>query len=108
MNPPCDFRHHDTDIEVIVLVASNAKNFRLRQAQRSAFDEATLRSLFRIKRFFLLASDKRVDQRKIEAEYSKHRDIVQGNFQEDYAMLSYKHIMGLQWVSQQCKTNLDR
>ena len=88
---------------MIVLVNSNAKNFRLRQAQRDAFDSRKLERLFGIHRFFLLASDDKVNQRTLEEESLRHRDIVQGNFLESYSMLSFKHIMGLQWATRQCK-----
>ena len=58
-----------------------------------------------LRRFFLLARDPEVRAEKLRKEFSRHKDVVQGNFDEAYTMLSYKHIMGLQWVNQQCKTN---
>ena len=88
---------------MIVLVNSNAKNIRLRQAQRDAFDSRKLEKLFGIRRFFLLAVDEKVNQRTLEEESHRHRDIVQGNYLESYSMLSFKHIMGLQWATRQCK-----
>jgi hypothetical protein len=87
---------------MIVLVNSNAKNFRLRKAQREAFGSQKLEKLFGIRRFFLLAVDNKANQRAIEEESVRHRDIVQGNFLESYSMLSFKHIMGLQWATRHC------
>ena len=97
-----------SSIEMIVLVTSNAKNFHLRTAQRNAIDSQTLQTTFGIKRFFILAVDEKVSQRKIENEFRVHGDIVQGNFHESYKMLSFKHIMGLRWATQQCKFDQKR
>lgn len=100
LNPACVAKG---STKMIVLVNSNAKNFRLRQAQRDAFDSRKLEKLFGIRRFFLLAFDNKVNQRTLENESLRHGDIVQGNFLESYSMLSFKHIMGLQWATRQCK-----
>ncbi|XP_047740241.1 beta-1,3-galactosyltransferase 5-like [Hyalella azteca] len=44
----------------------------------------------------------RVNQSKIDAENNKFNDIVQGNFQDHYRNLTYKHIMGLTWATHFC------
>ena len=106
LNPTC--LNRSSSIEIIVLVTSNAINFNLRAAQRNAFDSRTLEKSFGIKRFFILAADKKVSQRKITNEHHLHGDLVQGNFAESYQMLSFKHIMGLQWATQQCYFNHKR
>lgn len=41
-------------------------------------------------------------QWKINDENVKYRDIIQGNFKEHYHNLTYKHVMGLQWVTHYC------
>ena len=93
---------------MIVLVTSHVKNVGLRDAQRAAYQRHTLQTIFGIKKFFLLALDSRIDPNLIEQESLTNGDIVQGNFEEAYTMLSYKHIMGLQWVTQQCKFDQER
>ena len=42
-------------------------------------------------------------QRHIEAENAAHKDLVQGEFSDTYANLSYKNIMGKLWVSEYCE-----
>lgn len=84
------------------MVTSNAKDFDLRAAQREAFPTRVLENAG-IKRVFLLARDAAVSQSEVEAENESHRDIVQGNFEELYRQLGYKHIMGLQWAVTYCR-----
>ena len=106
MNPSCTLIN--PPIHLLVLVTSHAKNVGLRDAQRDAYKRHTLETSFGIKRFFLLAVDNQINQSLIEEESIENGDIVQGNFYEAYTMLSYKHIMGLQWATQQCKFDQDR
>jgi len=39
----------------------------------------------------------------IEKETEAEKDIVQGNFVEHYHNLTYKHVMGLMWVTKHCR-----
>ncbi|MCL4144272.1 UNVERIFIED_CONTAM: hypothetical protein GTU68_009978 [Idotea baltica] len=63
-----------------------------------------------VRRVFLLARAewddqrlyKRTPQDQIREENIIHRDIIQGNFKEHYHNLTYKHVMGLQWVNTFC------
>lgn len=43
-----------------------------------------------------------ITQQGIADEQKRFGDIVQGNFQEAYRNLTYKHIMGLRWAVTQC------
>ena len=58
-------------------------------------------------RIFSLATipttEKYITQGAIESEQKMHNDLIQGNFVEAYKNLTYKHIMGLKWVSEQCR-----
>ncbi|MCL4150333.1 UNVERIFIED_CONTAM: hypothetical protein GTU68_024661, partial [Idotea baltica] len=45
---------------------------------------------------------RRTPQDQISEENVIHRDIIQGNFKEHYHNLTYKHVMGLQWVNTFC------
>lgn len=42
-------------------------------------------------------------QQRIEEENYLHHDIVQGNFLDSYRNLTYKHVMGLKWVTYFCR-----
>ena len=89
---------------LIILVTSNAKNYDLRKAQREAFNETFLHSLG-MKRIFLLFTDNvHAPQHLIEEENKRYQDILQGSMQEGYKNLAFKHLMGLQWIANECKS----
>lgn len=48
--------------------------------------------------------NKYINHKAVEDEAKKYGDIVQGNFQEAYRNLTYKHVMGLMWVNRHCDT----
>lgn len=65
-----------------------------------------------IQRIFLLGKlDERgeikssVSQAAINDESRKFNDILQGNFLEAYRNLTYKHVMGLKWIVDNCDEN---
>ena len=104
INNPCmsmDLPASDPPWEMVVVVTSNARNFGHRRAQREAFPRHLLRREG-IKRVFLLARDPEVDQTAVEGENAAHGDIVQGDFNEAYRNLAFKHVMGLQWAARYC------
>jgi len=39
---------------------------------------------------------------ELNAEFQKHRDLVQGNFIDSYKNLTLKAVLGLRWMSQYC------
>ena len=43
-------------------------------------------------------------QSRVEDEAAQFGDIVQGNFDESYRHLAYKHIMGLKWAATYCNS----
>ena len=53
--------------------------------------------------FLLGAPQDREVEKHIEAENAEHKDLVQGQFSDTYANLSYKNIMGKLWVSEYCE-----
>ncbi|GJQ75040.1 hypothetical protein Trydic_g9659 [Trypoxylus dichotomus] len=71
---------------------------------RRAFSNDDLRQMG-LGRIFLLGyneRDKFLTQAAIANEAQRFGDIVQGNFAEAYRNLTYKHVMGLKWISQYC------
>lgn len=100
INTPCEIANYPP-WKLVMIVTSNARDFQARAAQRDAYSTYLLRS-HRIHRVFLLAQDEEVDQEQINREQFDFQDLVQGNFQESYRNLSYKHIMGLKWASHFC------
>lgn len=80
-----------------------------RSALRRAYPNEELQ-IFGIKRIFLLGlldeetkAIRRITQKALLDEASIYNDILQGNFIEAYRNLTYKHLMGLKWVFDNCK-----
>ena len=103
-----DMQNHFIENRLVILVVSNAKNFDLRMAQRNSFNQHFLKSIG-MKRMFLLfepnedtKGDNIAHQERIVEEHEMYSDIVQGDMQEGYKNLAYKHLMGLRWVSEHC------
>lgn len=99
--------HNSDDISVILIVTSYAGDVETRSAVRRAYPSKLL-AKFGVRRVFLLSiiDEKNnindVSQNAIIDENNRFHDIVQGNFIEAYRNLTYKHVMGLQWVSDYC------
>lgn len=64
-----------------------------------------------LRRIFLVAalppSERFITQEALVAEHLRFDDLLQGNFQEAYRNLSYKHTMGLRWASASCDRQTD-
>ena len=97
-----DNQNHVHENRLVILVVSNAKNHDLREAQRNAFNQTFLNSLGMKRVFLLFTQEDKMVQKVIEDENKKHSDIIQGSFKEGYKNLAYKHLMGLQWVANEC------
>ena len=109
-----DMQNHFHENSLVILVVSNAKNYDLREAQRKAFNQTFLENIG-MKRVFLLFQPNNNDddeeddndikvshQERIEEEQKRNFDIIQGDMEEGYRNLAYKHLMGLRWVAEQC------
>jgi len=101
----------DIAIFAILLITSHAGDIEARSsAMRRAYPADELKQLG-IRRVFLLAisnpkDDIRynsVSQNALEDENRRYSDLIQGNFREAYHNLTYKHVMGLLWVTQYCQ-----
>ncbi|XP_066600492.1 beta-1,3-galactosyltransferase 5 [Prorops nasuta] len=90
------------------IVTSNAENILPRSALRSAYPNEELNELG-IQRIFLLGLLNKINkpiinisQSALLDEANRFHDILQGNFIESYKNLTLKHLMGLQWVVNNC------
>lgn len=100
----------DITIFAILIITSHAGDIEVRSAMRRAYPANELEQLG-IRRIFLLASSNpkddvrynSVSQNALEDENRRYFDLVQGNFKEAYRNLTYKHMMGLQWVTHYCQ-----
>lgn len=94
----------DDNITAVIIVTSYFGNVETRSAMRRAFPAEDLKKM-QLRRVFLLGTtthDAYTNQLEIENESKRFGDIIQGNFQEAYRNLTYKHLMGLKWASEYC------
>ncbi|KFM64448.1 UDP-GlcNAc:betaGal beta-1,3-N-acetylglucosaminyltransferase 5A, partial [Stegodyphus mimosarum] len=88
------------NVHILILVHTAPNHFHHRNVIRSTW--GNLEPEFPvIKIVFLLAATEEF-QANIERENYSYRDIVQGNFLDSYRNLTYKHVMGLSWASENC------
>lgn len=94
---PC--KGYDAGLLLMVIVSSKISNFENRMTIRSTWG----RSVEAMKVVFLIGETNNqtlID--KISNESLLHNDLVQGNFIDAYRNMTYKHVMGLKWVTRYC------
>lgn len=98
----------DSSIFAVILITSHAGDTEGRAARRRALPSHELKRL-KLRQVFLLATAtknqtgyKYITQDKIVQENIEFGDIIQGNFEEAYRNLTYKHVMGLNWAINYC------
>lgn len=93
------------DLLAVIIVTSHYHNVETRSSMRRAFPKNDLANL-RLRRVFLLGEAPEsvyMKQASLLDESTRFGDIIQGNFFEAYRNLTYKHLMGLKWVSENCQ-----
>ncbi|KAG6448263.1 hypothetical protein O3G_MSEX005403 [Manduca sexta] len=98
INPqPCD--EYPAGFLLMIIVSSNPSNFDNRMVIRSTWG----REIESTKLVFLVGEPENLTiSQKVLAESALYGDIVQGNFKDEYRNMTYKHVMGLKWVSHHC------
>ena len=92
------------DILFVVLVHTATEHFQRRQSIRETWANVSLYQNVHIRIVFLLGLTKKEEvQTKIEEENKIHGDLVQGIFLDTYHNLTHKGVMGLRWVTENCR-----
>jgi len=92
------------DIFVMIIVHSAPTNYQKRKFIRKTWGSRSVISNFQMRLVFLLGSGfSQDDEHKLLQEDQKYNDIIIGNFKDTYRNLTYKHIMGLKWISYYCQ-----
>ena len=93
----------NSHVFIVIFVHSAPEHFAHRKTIRETWASVTeIHGKF-IETVFLLGQTKDVSlQNAIEREAKICKDIVQENFIDAYRNLTYKHVMGLKWVSEYC------
>ncbi|KAH8379023.1 hypothetical protein KR009_002737 [Drosophila setifemur] len=98
--PPCDSR-----VQALVLVHSAISNHEKRQVIRRTWADRKYIQRTPLRVIFLVGGvGNRTEkwQHYIEKENNRFGDIVQGNFDDAYRNMTYKHVMALKWFNENC------
>lgn len=98
VNPqPC--QNYSAGLLLVVIISSNPSNYDNRMVIRNTWG----RSLDSTKVVFLIGESENLTiSHRIQNESALFGDIVQGSFTDAYRNMTYKHIMGLKWVTHHC------
>ena len=92
------------DLFVVVLVHTAIGNFERRKLIRNTWGNISMFQNHKMRIVFLLGKpDKNLYQRAINLESKLHGDIVQGTFIDTYHNLTNKAVLGLTWVTENCR-----
>lgn len=94
----------ESNIFLAIFVHSAPAHLDKRNLIRSTWgNESLFNGTAKIRLVFMLGSvGKEWLQEAIEQEQDLHGDLVQGNFEDSYRNLTYKHVMGLKWITYHC------
>ncbi|XP_029720041.1 beta-1,3-galactosyltransferase 5 [Aedes albopictus] len=90
----------------VIMVTSYVGNDALRAAHRQAISQQKLISMGLLRIFSLGEIPERerfITQKALQSEQDLFGDLIQGNFQEAYRNLTYKHVMSLKWATEHCR-----
>ena len=88
----------------LVLVHTATGHFMRRNSIRETWANVSLYRKYQMRIVFLLGLPKNESlQAKLEEESYLHGDLVQGNFLDTYHNLTHKGVMGLRWVTENCR-----
>ncbi|XP_037720760.1 lactosylceramide 1,3-N-acetyl-beta-D-glucosaminyltransferase A [Drosophila subpulchrella] len=95
----------DKDVRVLIFVHSAVRNVEKRRiiretwADRKYIDQTPLRVIFLVGG---VGENSERWQQFLGRENHLHGDLIQGNFEDAYRNMTYKHVMALKWFSEKC------
>ena len=109
---PMDFRKiideentcKGTETEVLILISTSPQNKEAREAIRATWGKVCQGDNSKLKYLFVLgnaSNDELNGQLKKESDV--HHDMIQVDFKDSYANLTYKTMMGLKWANEYCE-----
>lgn len=91
---------------LVLLIATEARQVEARNAIRQTWGNESVAPALGFIRLFLLGKNEGelgiLQQRMLEAESRRHRDIIQQDFLDTYKNLTIKTLMGMNWVTVHC------
>lgn len=93
------------DVFMVIFVHSAPQNFKKREIIRETWGSEKNFVIDAIRLVFLIGNvQNRSLSNAILEENTIYGDIVQGNFLDSYRNLTYKHVMGLKWITYFCQS----
>lgn len=98
--PPCE-----SNVQTLIMIHSAPSNFKKRSDIRETWGgESVITENSSLRLLFLLGAVEDVDlQSSLVKENGLYGDLLQGNFQDAYFNLTYKHVMALKWFNNHCQ-----
>lgn len=91
------------DPYIVAFVHSAPGNFVKRKVIRDTWASPKICSQLNLKVIFILGlTNDSIAAKRIDREYYKYSDIVQGRFIDSYKNLTYKHLTGFKWITKFC------
>lgn len=93
------------DLDIIIIIHSSPEHFQRRLAIRSSWaNDAFYKHLATVKVLFLLGQTKdTLIQDTINREFNHFKDMLQGDFKDDYHNLTLKGVMAYKWLTERCR-----
>ena len=102
---PANICKDSTDLKYIAYIHTSPENTIRRGNVRRTWGNRELFHDGRLKVVFMVGIAPNAEHEEVlDKEHEKYKDIVQGDFLDDYHNLTLKGIMGLKWVSEFCPT----
>lgn len=91
------------DLDVLIFISTSPQNKAARDAIRATWGHVCKTEKSKIKCLFVLgnASDDNLNM-ELTKESNENHDMIQMDFKDSYANLTYKTMTGLQWASEYC------
>ena len=93
------------DLLLLVLIHTSTVHFQRRKTIRQTWANINMLRTYNMRVVFLLGKHQNSTdvQTKIQQESDMYGDIVQGNFVDSYHNLTHKAVLGLRWVTENCR-----
>lgn len=94
-----------TELFMLIFIHSAVGNFEKRNTIRKTWgnDQLWNKSENPIRIVFMVGeSGNATIDKQLKVENNNYNDIIQGNFKDSYHNITYKHVMGLKWVTYFC------
>lgn len=95
---------HSNDLDLLIAISSAPTDYKARSVIRKTWAAPSLMESGKMKCVFFVGNiEDQQMQQELRAESDRYNDIVQLQFKDSYANLTYKTLSELRWVSEYCK-----